>query len=167
MIKTKVFSLCLLCCLVLNVCGCASSGRNRRSRDDRYEVEYSESSMPEEKKDINIDPSNLKFEDIPIPKNFKIDIDDSFVFKNDFLRVGIVRYSSKGKGDITTVTNFFKKQMPMYDWEIISSIEYFKSILTFSKDDQSSVVIIEPVGGKIAFTIASAPQNRAFGAEAV
>lgn len=101
---------------------------------------------------------NLQFEDIPVPSGFKLDFDESFVFKNGITRVGITRYI--GNTDLPSLTSFFKSQMPMYNWELVNSIEYKRTIINFAKEDQTCTLILEYVGkmgGKVFLTIASGP----------
>jgi len=101
--------------------------------------------------------ANLKFDDIPVPINFNLDLKDSFVFKNGIVRVGVVKYV--GKAGISEITEFYKKNMPSFNWSLVSSIEYYKSIMVFLKDTQSCVVILEQDGGRLNCTIASGPKN--------
>ncbi|MBU0650639.1 hypothetical protein KKC59_01865 [bacterium] len=163
--ETKLFKLLVCCFCLVFLFGCATggSGEKRSSRSyDTYE-EQGYRSGSRDMSDEN-DPNykqiaqNLKFEDIPVPVNYELDLEGSFIFKNDFIRVGICKYL--GKGTVTSATNFFKQQMPLFNWELVNSIEYFKSILTFTKEDQSCVVIIEAFKGQVTITIASGPKNR-------
>lgn len=98
---------------------------------------------------------NLKFEDIPIPSGFKLDYNDSFMFNNDFSRVGILRYI--GRTDVNSLITFFKTQMPMYNWKVVNMMEYRRVILNFEKETQTCTLIIEPSGGRMVITIASGP----------
>ena len=56
----------------------------------------------------------LKFVDVPVPSGFKMITAQSFTFENDVLRVGILKYKGRSSGD--QVVNFFKNQMPLYNW---------------------------------------------------
>lgn len=101
---------------------------------------------------------NLRFNDVPIPEGFKLQNKESFVFKTGDIIVGSVKY--RGRGDVIGITDFFKKQMPLFDWEVVNSVEYVRSVLTFSKPRQNCVIIVEPFKGKlISFTIATGPKN--------
>ena len=151
----KAKKLAALMGILLLIAGCA--GRNTKEESSMQLLHEAELIQEEA-------ALNLKFEDIPVPSGFKLDTKASFVFKNDFIQAGIVKYI--GRGDITKATMFYKKQMPLFDWELISAIEYRNSILIYGKDTQSSVVIIEPAStGKLAITVASGPKNTAPKAE--
>lgn len=99
----------------------------------------------------------LKFKDIPIPSVFRIDSGESFVFHNGVTQVGILRYV--GKTEMSALTDFFKSQMPMYNWEFLNAIEYKRTILNFEKESQTCTLILEPLGGRIVITVASGPMG--------
>ncbi len=100
---------------------------------------------------------NMKFEDIPLPERFNLIPEESFVFTNDFMRLGMAKY--RGRGDVTPLTFFFKKQMPLFNWVLGSSIEHSKSILTFQKEGQICIILIEPDARDMMLTIVSVPNN--------
>jgi hypothetical protein len=141
-----------------SVTGCAIASSSRQPKvigggEMQVASGYSQNDLDGESSE------GLRFDDIPIPSGFKLDLKESFVFKNDLTRVGIIKYV--GKGNINSVTSFYKKQMPLFNWETINSIEFFKSILSFTKETQTCVVIIEQFGArKVMFTIASGPKNK-------
>ena len=102
--------------------------------------------------------SNVKFEDIPLPSGAYIVVKDSFAFSNDFTRVGVVEYVVAG--DITSITSFFKKQMPLFNWSTIHSIEYYKSVMMFEKSGRMCTIIVEQRGhSKVVFTVAYGPRK--------
>ncbi len=148
---------------VLFFSGCALTGGERSSRRDSRGADSSSMSQidpGEDRPNAEYDKMAdiLKFEDIPIPAGFALEMKDSFIFRNDALRVGIVKYI--GRGDISVVTSFFKRQMPLFNWELINSIEYYKSILTLRKDSQACVIIVETIGNRVEITIASCPNTK-------
>ncbi len=125
---------------------------NRRSTDEQYMSNLYGKKAREEASEMSM---NLKFEDIPIPAGFDLDYKESFVFSNGVSQVGILRYI--GRADLTSLTTFFKSQMPMYNWEMIVIVEYKRVILNFEKETQTCTIILEPLGGRVIITIASGP----------
>jgi hypothetical protein len=147
---TKLFSVVFI---VFLISGCAGFNKKKDEKTDNTVARSVDAEDP-------YAAEKLKFDDIPIPEKFVINLKESFVFRNDYTRVGIVKY--EGPGDINTITAFFKKQMPLFNWELINSIEYRKSIISFLKQSQSCVIIVEQLGafgGSVTFTIASGPRN--------
>ena len=98
----------------------------------------------------------LKFEDVPVPAGFKAIGNDSFVFQNDLLRVGILKYS--GSAYANQVINFYKDQMPLYNWRFLNIVEYGRSILNFDREDQTCVIIVEPAKLCTYVTVTVAPK---------
>ena len=99
----------------------------------------------------------LKFVDIPVPSGFKMITAQSFTFENDVLRVGILKYKGRSSGD--QVVNFFKNQMPLYNWRFTNMLEYGRRILNFEREDQNCIIVIEPQGMSIFVTITVAPKS--------
>lgn len=98
----------------------------------------------------------LKFEDIPIPAGFRPVTRESFTFQNDVLRVGILKYA--GKAQANQVVDFYKDQMPLYNWRFLNMMEYGRRILSFDRDDQTCIIVIEPVKVNCYVTITVAPK---------
>jgi len=99
----------------------------------------------------------LKFVDIPVPSGFKMITAQSFTFENDVLRVGILKYKGRSSGD--QVVNFFKNQMPLYNWRFTNMLEYGRRILNFEREDQNCIIVIEPQGMSTFVTITVAPKS--------
>ena len=99
----------------------------------------------------------LKFDDIPVPDGFKFIANQSFAFQTQDLRVGLLKY--EGKADPDAIVQFYKEQMPLYNWKVVNLIEYGKRLLNFEKNGQSAVVTIEPRGTKVIITIAVSPRS--------
>ena len=98
----------------------------------------------------------LKFEDVPVPAGFKPVVRDSFVFENDVLRVGIMKYAGRVHPD--HVVNFYKDQMSLYNWRFLNLVEYQRRIMSFERDDQTCTILIEPSGMGTLLTISVAPK---------
>jgi len=98
----------------------------------------------------------LKFEDVPIPSGFKPVAKDSFVFENDVLRVGILKYAGKAKAH--QVVDFYKDQMPLYNWRFLNMMEYGRRIMNFDRDDQSCIIVVEPGRMSTSVSITVSPK---------
>jgi ABC-type uncharacterized transport system auxiliary subunit len=98
----------------------------------------------------------LKFEDVPVPAGFAPVVRDSFVFENDVLRVGIMKYAGRVHPD--HVVNFYKDQMSLYNWRFLNLVEYQRRIMSFERDDQTCTILIEPSGMSTLLTISVAPK---------
>ena len=105
--------------------------------------------------------SALKFEDVPVPAGFRIVSDQSFSFQNELTRVGILRYA--GRANAQRVIQFYKDQMPMYNWQFVNMIEYDRSLLNFEKADQTCTITVEAGVTRTALAIAVAPKVTSVG----
>jgi hypothetical protein len=86
----------------------------------------------------------LKFSDIPIPAGLKPLPQTSYSFKNAGVRVAVLKY--QGKANIDQLINFFKEQMPMYNWNLINIIEYGQRLLNFERDNETCIITIQVAG---------------------
>lgn len=128
--------------IAMLVAGCATAGLKR-----------SESAEPPKALDVAM---ALKFEDVPVPAGFRTLTNESFTFQNDVLRVGILKYS--GRADVEQVVNFYKDQMPLYNWRFLNLLEYGRRILNFDREDQTCIVVIEPAKFNTYITLTVAPK---------
>ncbi|MCK4249040.1 MAG: hypothetical protein KAX15_04605 [Candidatus Omnitrophica bacterium] len=132
--------------------GCTTTGGGRRSSADRSDTV-----------DMNVLEQlqvavDLRIDDIPVPVGFKLDLDDSFAFQNDYTRVGLLRYS--GRAGVDEVVDFYQEQMPLYNWVLVNVIEYERSMLNFEKDKQSCIITCEGSRSRTVLTIATAPKSQ-------
>ena len=67
---------------------------------------------------------------------------ESFIYETKTTKAGLLVY--EGKGEIEKLANFFKKQMPNYQWRLVSNFELHNVMLTFIKEGWSSVIYILP-----------------------
>ena len=140
MTSIKYISLALL---MLFATGCASMGLARHS-----DVETQRA--------LDVAMA-LKFEDVPIPTGFHVIPNETFTFQNEVLRVGILKYSGRVGAD--QVVNFYKDQMPLYNWNLINIVEYGRAVINFEREDQTCIVTVEPYTTKTVLTIAIAPRS--------
>lgn len=99
----------------------------------------------------------LKFGDIPVPVGFKLLSNDSYCFENAGMRVGMLRY--QGRASANLVTNFYKEQMPMYNWRLLNVVEYGQRILNFDRDNETCIITLLPKWNKqVLVTISVGPK---------
>ena len=134
--------------------GCTTTGGGRRSSADRSSSDTVDMNVPEQLQ-VAVD---LRIDDIPVPAGFKLDVADSFAFQNDYTRVGLLRYT--GRAGVDEVVDFYKEQMPLYNWVLVNVIEYERSLLNFEKDKQSCIIICEGSRSRTVLTIATAPKSQ-------
>jgi len=135
--------------LSLTFCiGCATLGITKQAEED--EAVFLE---PEEVIAVNPD---LRFDDLPIPIGFLIDLQNSYAFQNPTTRVALLRYF--GRDSTRGLVEFFTEQMPRYNWALINQVEFEKVVLNFGKAQESCIIMIEPQRGKTLVTISIAPR---------
>ncbi len=139
--KLKLLSVLLVCCFA--ICGCASTLGNKQDNTVNSALLKPQTA--------------LKFSDIPIPVGFKAIIQDSYSFESSGIRVGILKY--QGKADIEQVVNFYKEQMPMYNWNLLNVVEYGSRLLNFDRDSETCIVSLEPKGKYVVSTISIGPRS--------
>lgn len=86
--------------------------------------------------------TTYRFDDIPLPAGMTLNRKESFVYETRTTRTGLLVY--EGKGEMERLTNFFKQQMPNYEWRLVSNFELHNVMLTFIKEGWSSVIYILP-----------------------
>jgi hypothetical protein len=140
----KIIVLAMLCAFVFLLPSCTLMQENVKKEP------------PIEKK-INL--AKFQFEDLPIPNNFKIINEDSFVYETDDYRTGIIKY--RGHDNFKNVSNFFKGELPKYSWELKNSIEYQNvAQLIFEKPNWIAVTYIEQDGSEVIITLTIGPVSK-------
>jgi len=86
----------------------------------------------------------LKFADVPVPAGLKPLAQTSYSFQNAGVRVAVLKY--QGKANIDQLINFFKEQMPMYNWNLINIIEYGQRLLNFERENETCIITIQVAG---------------------
>lgn len=106
----------------------------------------------------NLEPSAmLRFTDLPVPAGFKILPEKSFILESGGMRAGILRYT--GKADAQSAVLFYKNQMPIYNWALLSVLEYGQRMLNFERENESCVITISQVGSRVELIISLAPKS--------
>jgi hypothetical protein len=107
-----------------------------------------------------LEPSVMqKFQDVPVPAKFKFMEQDSYTFENSGLRVGVLKY--RGKADPTQVVDFYKEQMPMYNWNLLNVVEYGQRLLNFDRDNETCIISISSKGNSIEIIASIGPRPQA------
>ena len=86
----------------------------------------------------------IKFTDVPIPAGLKPLSQASYSFESSGVRVGVLKY--QGKTNIDQVINFYKEQMPMYNWNLVNIIEYNQRLMNFERENETCIITIQPAG---------------------
>ncbi len=102
--------------------------------------------------------SSLRFDDIPVPSGFISISTESFIYQTENIRAGLIRYEGRSSPEATM--QFYKEQMPVYNWQPVNIIEFGRKQLSFEKTGQSCIVIIEGFNnGKSIITISIGPKS--------
>ncbi len=139
--KKYIFVLWVMCFLLTGVIGCASLSDKEGSTPNTLQAQ-----------------SMLKFTDLPVPTGFKMLAKDSYSFESSGMRVGLLRY--KGKATLEQVVNFYKEQMPMYNWALLNITEYGDCIMNFEREGESCIISISPKGSASVISIAMGPKSQ-------
>jgi len=100
----------------------------------------------------------LKFSDIPIPAGLKRLPDQSYSFESSGVRVGVLKY--RGKNNPDQIVNFYKEQMPMYNWNLVNIVEYGQRLLNFERDNETCIITMEPKWNSIILTVSLGPKSQ-------
>lgn len=146
-----IFKVLVLISAIVFLSSCAGLFEARRKAPAEEEAEVSEE-MP-----LEI-AATFRFDDIPVPSDFRIDRLGSFAFQTEYSRVGLLKY--KGRANPDKVVAFYKDQMPLYGWALVNIIEYGKRIINFEKEGQSCIITIESTRTKTILTIAASPKSK-------
>lgn len=80
----------------------------------------------------------LKFGDVPVPVGFKLLAQDSYAFESSGVRVGVLKYQGKASPD--QIVNFYKEQMPMYNWNLLNVVEYGERLMNFDRENETCII---------------------------
>lgn len=106
-----------------------------------------------------LEPSSmLKFTDVPVPVGFKLLPQNTYSFESSGVRVGVLKYQGKANPD--QVVNFYKEQMPMYNWNLLNVIEYGERLLNFERENESCIVTLLPKGNAVTITVSLGPKTQ-------
>lgn len=140
--KVKNFAFLFLCLCVFIFLGCASTSKDTQAGPAMLESQ-----------------ALLKFSDVPVPVGFKAVPQGSYSFESSGVRVGVMKY--QGKAAPEQVVNFYKEQMPMYNWFLLNAIEYGDRILNFDRENETCIINLSPKGNSLFITISLGPKSQA------
>ncbi len=86
-----------------------------------------------------------RFPDIPVPTQSQMDVRQSLVFGSDEDWYGQLVLTTKHDGD--SMFDFYKQELPGFDWEEITSVRGPTSVLTYMRAER--VLSIQVVKGNI------------------
>ena len=142
--------------------GCANlSGQNAPESDD---ADMSSTSPGQQETELTAgkDQSaeiSYRFTDVPVPYKFKLDRDKSFTYEAGSFKAGTITYTGWSKLD--ALVDFYKKEMPAFEWEMVSIFEHNDVTIVFSKEGWNCTVNLSSGnlgGSKIRIQIG--PVNR-------
>jgi len=84
--------------------------------------------------------TSYRFEDIPLPPGMTLLRKESFLFETRATKAGLLIY--EGRGEMEKLSNFFKQEMPKYQWRLVSNFELQNVMLTFMKEGWISIIYI-------------------------
>ncbi len=102
--------------------------------------------------------SLLKFPDMPAPVGFKLLAKESYSFESAGMRVGLLKY--QGKATLDQVVNFYKEQMPMYNWILLNITEYGDCIMNFDRETETCIINIIPKGNTAIVSMSFGPKSQ-------
>lgn len=102
--------------------------------------------------------SLLKFSDMPVPAGFRLLARDSYSFESAGMRVGLLKY--QGKATLDQVVNFYKEQMPMYNWTLLNITEYGDCIMNFDREMETCIINIVPKGSAATISMSFGPKSQ-------
>jgi hypothetical protein len=85
-------------------------------------------------------PVYYDFGDILLPRELKVDRDESFIFNSPGLTAGVL--TLRGRIDASSLINFFKVRMPADGWGLIGSINAPHTKMLFKKETRWCVISI-------------------------
>ena len=85
---------------------------------------------------------SCRFSDVPVPETLQLDSRNSYVFENEYTRIGVLRYETRSSAEEIVV--FFKREMPNAGWSLINLLEYGTKSLSYQKHSESCNITIYP-----------------------
>ncbi len=85
---------------------------------------------------------SYRFEDVPIPRSLGIEKKESFIYESEAIKTGILVYTGKVK--VGELAQFFKENMAIHGWTLVSNFQRDDALLTFNKPGWGCVITIRP-----------------------
>lgn len=122
-------------------CGCANLSGQNQPDSGAADMGSTSSEQSETDSATGKDQSakaSYRFTDVPVPSKFKLDRDKSFIYEAGSFKAGTITYNGWSKLD--ALVDFYKKEMPNFEWEMISIFEYDAVTLVYSKEGWNCTV---------------------------
>ena len=120
----------LLSAALLAAAGCSAVSKDSKKTD---------SSAPPSPSDKST-PVYHEFDDVLIPSEMKIERDESFIYQTAGFTVGIL--ALKGRVEVTSLIDFFEKNMPRDNWRLVSQFKSPRTMMLFQKQNRWCIVDI-------------------------
>lgn len=127
--ETLKGSMLIMAVIMLVLTGCSTL-----KKDDKATTT---TTAPPTRKDT---PVYFDFDDILIPKELKVERDDSFVYQTAGFTVGVL--TLKARVDFSSLITFFEKNMPKDNWRMISQFKSPNTMMLFQKENRWAVIEI-------------------------
>lgn len=98
----------------------------------------------------------LKFNDVPVPTGFKLLAQDSYSFETSGVRVGVLKYLGKANPD--QIINFYREQMPMYNWSLLNVVEYGDRLMNFERENETCIIGLLSKGKAVTIRVSLGPR---------
>lgn len=122
----KIIVVCCALMLVLSVFSACSTFERLTGKEE----------TPKQKTDMP-NQAFYGFPDVPIPKELTYDVDKSFIYETQSLRVGVLVLS--GNVELQSLEDYFKVNMGKNGWRFVNSFRFRGEIaLNFTKDDRTA-----------------------------
>ncbi|MBW2006031.1 MAG: hypothetical protein JRI72_15805 [Deltaproteobacteria bacterium] len=115
------------------ISGCATQSLSEKATL----LEKSQQSKETEEASISL---YYDFEDVPVPKELRLQKEKSFVFRTSEFTTGILTFSGKVESD--SLISYFINKMPDDGWRFLSSFKSAKNILFFQKENRFCIITI-------------------------
>jgi len=89
-------------------------------------------------------PRYYDFSDVLIPKELKVDTDESFIYKTPGFSAGVLILSARVERN--SLITFFEKNMTKDNWVLVSSFKSPRTMMLFNKENRWCVINISDRG---------------------
>ena len=141
--------------------GCANLAGRNTSESGNSDMSSTGSELSETDSDTSEDQdpkASYRFTDVPVPSKFKLDRRKSFIYEAGSFKAGIITYTGWSKLD--ALVDFYKKEMPDFEWKMISIFEHNDITLVYSKEGWNCTVNLSSANlGGSRITIKIGPIN--------
>ena len=125
---TRIGAVALMAAILLATAGCSAISKDQKETS---------SPPPQTRK---TPPVYHDFDDVLIPAEMKIQREESFIYQTAGFTVGIL--ALKGRVDVESLIEFFEKNMPSDNWQIVSEFKSPRTMMLFQKNNRWAVIEI-------------------------